>query len=73
MKLIKHKLQFFFFCKLDEKNNIKFINLNSYENKYSYKLNCKINLVKNNLLKTNFKIPKIKKKNYKDFINQYIF
>ena len=71
MKLIKHKFQKIFFCKLDEKNSIKLLNLNTNENKYSFNLNCLIKTKQFNKL-FSFKLPKkniIKKKN---FILQYI-
>lgn len=72
MKFYNHKFQNVFFCKLDEKNSIRLLSLNTNENKYSFNINC---LIKFNKLKSNviFKIPKkniIKKIN---FINQYIF
>jgi hypothetical protein len=73
MKITKHKMHIFFFCTLDEKNDIKLINLNSYDNKYSYKLYCKITKNKNIFFKKyNYKVPKIQKNNFKTFVEQYI-
>lgn len=71
MQYNKHKFQKIFFCKLDEKNSIKLLSLNSNENKYSFNLNCLIKIKQFKKL-FNFKIPKKNLLKKKNFINQYI-
>lgn len=71
MKIYNHKFPKIFFCKIDEKNSIRLLSLNSNENKYSFNINC---LIKFNLLKSHviFKIPKKKIIKKLNFINQYL-
>lgn len=72
MKKYKQKPYNFFFCKVDEKNTVKLINLDSYLNKYSFKVNSKL-ILKKYLFSNKYKIPinnyKIKNKT---FIQQYL-
>lgn len=70
MKYYNHFFPKFFFCKLDERNGIRLLGLNSSENKYSYNINCNINFKKYNL-KFNCKIPKKNAFKFKNFIEQY--
>jgi hypothetical protein len=71
MKIWNHIFPTYFFCKLDEKNSINLLNLDTIENKYSYNINCKIKLKPYNL-KFFCKIPIKKISKNKSFVNQYI-
>ena len=72
MKYYYHFFPKIFFCKLDERNGIRLLTLNLKENKYSYNINCKLNL---KLYNFKFKCFIPQKKNiifFKTFIDQYL-
>lgn len=70
MKYYNHLFPIIFFCKLDERNGIRLLSLNSKNNKYSFNINC-VKLFKIYNIKFNCNIPKKKISNYKSFIDQY--
>lgn len=70
MKYYNHFFPAIFFCKLDERNGIRLISLNSKNNKYSFNIDCNKQLKIYNI-KFNCNIPKRKISHYKSFIDQY--
>jgi hypothetical protein len=70
MKYTHHLFPMFFYCKLDEKNSIRLVGLNSNENKYSFNINCKLKIKLYNL-KFFCKIPIKKISKVNSFIDQY--
>jgi len=49
MKYYHHFFPSYFYCKLDEKNSIKLLVLNTHENKFSFNIDCKLKLKLYNL------------------------
>ena len=71
MKYYNHFFPRVFFCKLDERSGVRLLTLNLKENKYSYNINCKLNLKFYNY-KFKCSIPVKNKDLSKTFIDQYL-
>jgi hypothetical protein len=71
MKYYNHFFPVIFFCKLDERNGIRLLTLNSKDNKYSFNVDCNKQLKPYNI-RYNCFISKKKTLIYKSFIEQYL-
>lgn len=72
MKYFNHFFPNIFFCKLDERNGIRLIALNSKENKYAFNINSNKHLKLYNF-KFNCFIPIKKKQCFTNFVEEYLF
>jgi len=72
MKYWNHPFPMHFYCKLDERNSIRLLSLNTNENKYAFNINCKLNFKFYNL-KFFCKIPNKKILKSNSFTDQYFF
>lgn len=72
MKYYNHCFPVFFFCKLDERNGIRLLTLNSKDNKYSFNIDSNKHFKPYNI-KFYCNIPKKKIFIFTSFIEQYLF